>query len=57
MAKKIYLSKTMIVNLVALIALIAQMQTGFIIPAEEQAAILVVINMALRFVTGESLEA
>ena len=46
-------SKTFWVNLVALIALLIQSQTGFVITPEEQTAIVVVINMILRAVTKE----
>jgi len=49
-------SKTFWVNLVALIALIVQTQTGFVITPEEQTAIVVVINMILRLVTKEKIE-
>ena len=46
-------SKTFWVNLVALVALLIQSQTGFVITPEEQTAIVVVINMILRAVTKE----
>ena len=49
-------SKTFWVNLIALIALIVQTQTGFVITPEEQTAIVVVINMILRLVTKEKIE-
>ncbi|RLI82619.1 hypothetical protein DRP04_03560 [Archaeoglobales archaeon] len=46
-------SKTFWVNLIALIALIVQTQTGFVVTPEEQTAIVVVINMILRAITKE----
>ena len=56
MGKPLRKSKTFWVNLVALIALIVQTQTGFVITPEEQTAIVVVINMILRLVTKEKIE-
>ena len=53
MEKQWYLSKTFIVNTLALIFLLIQQGTGFIIKPEEQASILVLINLALRVFTGE----
>jgi len=55
--KKWYSSKTIWVNVLALAALILQTQIGFIIDPEEQAGIIVVINLILRIFTGEGLEA
>jgi len=55
-AKKWYLSKTLWMNLVALAAMIIQSQYGFVIAAEEQAAIIVVANIILRGITNEQLE-
>jgi len=54
--KKWYLSKTLWINLVAAIALIAQLHFGFIVSPEEQLAILTLINLAVRIVTKEELE-
>lgn len=54
--KPIYLSKTFWVNVIALIAMLAQTQTGFIISPEEQIAIIAVINILLRVVTGQPIE-
>ena len=54
--KQWYTSKTMWVNFIALLALFAQSQFGFVIDAEAQAAILVVINLILRAVTGSPVE-
>jgi len=55
--KKWYKSKTIIVNVITVVALIAQTQTGFIIAPDEQMGILAVINLALRVVTTSGLEA
>jgi len=52
-AKVWYQSKTLWVNLIALIALVSQSQYGFIIPVEEQAALLIVINLFVRLFTGQ----
>jgi hypothetical protein len=54
MTKKIHQSKTIIVNVIALVGMIVQMQTGFVISVAEQAAILTVINIVLRLVTKEA---
>ena len=56
MAKPLRKSKTFWVNLIALIALIVQTQTGFVVTPEEQTAIVVVVNMILRLVTKEKIE-
>jgi len=55
-AKPLRKSKTFWVNLIALIALIVQTQTGFVVTPEEQTAIVVVVNMILRLVTKEKIE-
>ena len=55
MKKPFYKSKTIIANFIALIALIVQAQFGFIIDAEEQAAIIIVINLILRIFTRQPL--
>ena len=49
--KKVWKSKTFWVNVIAILALLAQTQVGFIIDAEAQAALLAVINLGLRAVT------
>lgn len=46
-------SKTLWLNLVAGAALLTQSQFGFVLDAQAQAAILAVINLALRFITSE----
>jgi uncharacterized membrane protein len=51
--KKIYLSKTFWVNVIALLAMLLQSFTGFIIDVEAQASILAFINVVLRLVTKE----
>jgi len=56
MAKKLRNSRTFWVNLIALGAIIVQTMTGVSISAQEQAAILAVINIALRIITKESIE-
>lgn len=53
MTKKIHQSKTVIVNIIALIAIIVQAQTGTVINIETQAAIVTVANIALRLITKE----
>jgi hypothetical protein len=53
MTKKIHQSKTVIVNIIALIAIIVQAQTGNVISIETQAAIVTVVNIALRLITKE----
>ena len=53
MAKKIHQSKTVIVNIIALIAIIVQAQTGTVISIETQAAIVTIVNIALRLITKE----
>jgi len=56
MTKKIHQSKTMIVNIIALIAIIIQSQTGFVISVGDQAALLTIVNMILRAITKEPIE-
>jgi len=54
--KKWYLSKTLIVNVVAGIAVIIQALTGQEwLDAEAQAAIIVIINVILRVITNQGL--
>lgn len=53
--KKFYMSKTILANLVALIVLMVELHSGFIISPEEQAALLAVMNLVLRWVTHESI--
>jgi hypothetical protein len=49
--KKLWASKTFWVNVLAIIVVAVQTQTGFIIDIETQAAILAVVNLALRAIT------
>jgi uncharacterized membrane protein len=51
--KKIYLSKTFWVNVIALLAMLLQSFTGFVIDIEAQASLLAVVNVVLRLVTKE----
>lgn len=51
-----YASKTLWVNLIAGLAFLVQAQYGFILDPEAQAAILAVINIILRAVTGTAIE-
>ena len=52
-----YRSRTLWINIIAIIALVAQVQFSFIIDADEQLALLAMINMVLRAITKESLSA
>lgn len=54
MKKAWWRSKTLWINGVAAGALIAQSQWGFVISPEAQAAILAVVNLALRIITKEA---
>jgi len=54
--KRWYLSKVLWANTIALAALAVQAATGFIIDPASQAAILAVINLILRAVTGEEID-
>lgn len=56
MTKKFYMSKTFWVNLLLIFVMLIQSHTGFVITPEEQAMIIGVINIILRFMTGEPLE-
>lgn len=56
MKKQWYFSKTLWVNTIALVAVIAQAATGHeVISTETQGVILTVINIALRLVTKQEL--
>jgi hypothetical protein len=56
MGKRWYASKTLWLNIIGIAVIALQTQTGFVIDAEAQAAILAVINLVLRLVTKEPLE-
>ena len=51
MNKKWWTSKTLWVNFVGLVAIVAQGQFGFVIDAETQVGALAVINFILRTIT------
>ena len=53
--KQWYESKTLWLNLLSVIALVVQTQTGFIVDAEAQMALLGVINLVLRTFTKSHL--
>jgi len=55
MTKTWYTSKMLWINTIAIVAIVAQGQFGFIIDPTTQAAILAVVNMFLRAVTGEKI--
>jgi len=57
MKKKWYQSKTLRVNALAAIAMFVQSEYGFVVAPELQAYLLVVVNMILRTVTSEGIEA
>jgi hypothetical protein len=50
-AKKWYTSKTIWANVLAVITSVVASKTGYAIPAEYQAMILTVMNVALRKIT------
>lgn len=54
--KKWYKSKTVWVNIITLIALLAQTQMGFVISPEEQVALLAFVNLAMRAITTTGVE-
>lgn len=53
--KKWYVSKTVWVNAIALFAMVAQMQSGFIVTPDLQAVLLTLVNLGLRAVTKEEI--
>jgi uncharacterized membrane protein len=55
MTKAWYKSKTLWINGIAMLALLIQNITGFVIDLETQAAMIVVINLILRVITHEGL--
>ena len=56
MAKKFYTSKTLWVNLIALVAIILQLATGKeAFNLEAQASLLAVINLILRLLTNRKI--
>lgn len=55
MSKTWYISKTLWMNAIGIIAIIAQAQFGFLIDPATQMAMLAVLNMLLRAATGEEI--
>ena len=53
--KRWYTSKTLWLNLLAIVALVAQAEFGYILDVEAQAALLAVINLILRIITKKGL--
>ena len=53
MGKKWYLSKTLIVNTIMLVAMVVSEASGIEIPAELQVSVMVAVNWILRLVTVE----
>lgn len=51
--KKIYQSKTFWVNLIAIVAIMAQSKFGFIIDETIQVQLLGIINIGLRMITNQ----
>jgi len=51
--KKWYLSKTLWINFIAILVIIAQANFGFIIGPEYQVGLLGIINLIVRSVTGQ----
>ena len=55
MAKKFWKSKMFWVNLIAIIAMIVQSQTGEVLTLEVQVGILAIVNLGLRAITNEEI--
>jgi len=55
-SKKFYLSKTFWINILAIVALIIQTQTGFVFSPEAQVSVLALLNIVLRAVTKAPIE-
>jgi hypothetical protein len=55
MGKRWFLSKTLIVNALMLVAMFAAEGSGIEMPAELQGSIMVIVNWVLRIITSESL--
>ena len=52
-----YLSKTLWVNVIAIIAIIVQGRFGYVISPEAQFSILAIVNVILRSITKQPLSA
>jgi len=55
MSKTIWVSKTLWVNIIAIVALIVQTYTGFVVDIEAQASMLAFVNVVLRLFTKKSI--
>lgn len=53
--KKFWLSKTFWVNVLAIGAMVAQSQFGFVLSPETQMSALAAVNVALRLITREEI--
>lgn len=53
--KKFWLSKTLWVNVLAIVALVAQGYLGFEVSTETQESALAAVNVALRLITREEI--
>ena len=53
--KRWYTSKTLWLNLLAIVAFVAQAEFGYILDVEAQAVILAAINLLLRIITKKGL--
>ena len=53
--KKWYASKTVWINVIAALTMLAQMKYGFVIDASTQSLALTLINLILRKITKESI--
>ena len=54
-SKKWFYSRTLWVNLLAIAALVAQSQFGFVLTPETQLSILAVLNVVLRVITKKEI--
>ena len=54
-SKPVYKSRTIWVNLLALIGLFLQQKYGFVLNMEAQSAILIILNLVLRFDTKSAI--
>ena len=56
MTKEWWRSKTLWVNIIAVLVIVVQGLTGFVITPEAQAGILAILNLILRLQTEEAIE-